>query len=78
MWIGVMVMEISNNIQKLRWEKGMSQRDLASKSGLSRSTIADIENGIEEPKQSSMIAIARALNLPVGEVFDLEWRNKGI
>ena len=73
-----MVMEISNNIQKLRWEKGMSQRDLASKSGLSRSTIADIENGIEEPKQSSMIAIARALNLPVGEVFDLEWRNKGI
>lgn len=78
MWIGVMVMEISNNIQKLRWEKGMSQRDLASKSGLSRSTIADIENGIEEPKQSSMIAIARALDLPVGEVFDLEWRNKGI
>lgn len=73
-----MVMEISNNIQKLRWEKGMSQRDLASKSGLSRSTIADIENGIEEPKQSSMIAIARALDLPVGEVFDLEWRNKGI
>lgn len=52
----------------------MPQRELAKKSGLSRSTIADIENGNEDPRQSTMIAIAKALNLSVVEVFDLDWR----
>lgn len=65
---------VANNIYKLRTEKKMSQRDLAKKSGLSRSTIADIENGNEDPRQSTMIAIAKALNLSVTEVFNLDWK----
>lgn len=65
---------IPNKIYELRTERKMPQRELAKKSGLSRSTIADIENGNEDPRQSTMIAIAKALNLSVTEVFDLDWK----
>lgn len=69
-------MKAKNNIQKIRWERKVTQRELATRSGVSPSTVADIENGLQEPRQSTMIMLAKALELPVTEVFDLEWRDE--
>lgn len=40
---------------------GISQTELANKSGLSRSTINDFERGVREPHENHKHAIRRAL-----------------
>ena len=52
----------------------MSYRELSRLSGISLSSLNDIANFKKEPKQSTMISIARALNMEVSEIFDLNWR----
>jgi len=57
-------MEISyKKIKELRREKGVSQEELAEKSGLSLRTIQRIENGITIPRGNSLKRIASALNV---------------
>ena len=52
----------------------MSCRDLARLSGISKSEINKIENFESDPRQSTMIAIARALNMEVIDIFNFKWR----
>lgn len=63
-----------NNLQNIMDEKNLTYRELSKLSGLSASTICDIANNVVDPRQSTMIAISRALKMPVEEVFNLNWR----
>lgn len=54
--------------------KRISYRELSRLSGVSTAALNEIANFQEDPKQSTMIAIARALEMEVIEVFDLNWR----
>ncbi|MDE6760002.1 MAG: helix-turn-helix transcriptional regulator, partial [Lachnospiraceae bacterium] len=56
------------------YQNNMSYRELSRLSGISLSSLNDIANFKKEPKQSTMISIARALNMEVSEIFDLNWR----
>jgi DNA-binding XRE family transcriptional regulator len=70
---GVSIREkVLNRIKELRKQHGLSQYQLAMLSGLSPSTINDIENGDKNPKQTTMMFIARAFNLKVTQVFILD------
>ena len=64
-----------NNLYEVLLKKHMSCRDLARLSGISKSEINKIENFESDPRQSTMIAIARALNMDVTDIFNLDWRN---
>lgn len=63
-----------NVISKILYQNNMSYRELSRLSGISLSSLNDIANFKKEPKQSTMISIARALNMEVSEIFDLNWR----
>lgn len=63
-----------NNIKLIRYEKGLTLRDLERLTGLNHGTISRIENGFTIPTQTTMMQIARGLKMDVSEVFNLDWR----
>ena len=65
----------NNNLSKILYQNKMTYRKLSRLSGISKTSLNDIANFREDPKQSTMIAIARALNMDVSDIFNLDWRN---
>ena len=64
------MLPLYDNIRRRRIELGMSQQELAEKSGYTdRSSIAKIESGKVDLTQSKIIAIAKALNLAPGALM---------
>lgn len=60
---------MKNNLAAIRYELGMSLRQLATLSGVSWSHIAKIESGERTPTLPIAYAICRALNRNVYVVF---------
>lgn len=61
---------MKNNIEKIRKAQNMTQEDLAKKSGISRVTIGNFENGkIKVTTNQTMEKIAKALGKKINEVF---------
>lgn len=65
-------MTIENRIRTLRFEKGMTQEELAVRTGVSRQTIMSIENGNTNPSVLLAFKISKALETPIAEVFSVE------
>lgn len=64
---------MGNRLQELRWKKGWSQRELANKSNVSKSTIGNIENGkIKNPSIETAYRLSIALQTDVWEIFYLD------
>ena len=59
---------IKEKLKEIRTSKGMSIRKLADYSGVSKSTISDIENGKVDPTTGTIKKIAKGLGVPE-EVF---------
>jgi transcriptional regulator with XRE-family HTH domain len=55
--------ELGSLIQRLRKARGMRQQDLAAASGLTRSSVANIESGRQDLTVASLIAFAKALGV---------------
>jgi len=64
-----------NNIIKIMEEKNISYRYIATRSGLSMSTIWHVANGRKTPNQLTMMRISKALNLKTEEVFNMNWND---
>lgn len=58
-----------NNIQNLRRQKLMSQKELAKKVGISRSYLSEVENSKSVPNAILSILIAKALKTTVEKIF---------
>lgn len=57
-------------IKEMREERGMTQCQLAEKSGVSRMTISALENGGERVTTTkTLVKIADALNVTIDELF---------
>lgn len=56
-------MDIGEKIKYLRTEKGITQKELASKLGTSQQNLAQYENGKRKPKLETIQKIANALNV---------------
>lgn len=63
---------LKNNIRRLRFEKGMTQEELALRVGVSRQSIMSIERGSTNPSVILAYKIAMAMQVPVTEVFAVE------
>ena len=55
--------QILKNLKRARKAKGLSQRELSTKSGVPQSHISKIENGAVDLRVSSLVALARTLDL---------------
>ena len=56
-------------IQVARTELGLSRRDLAARTGVSYTYLADIENGRRRPSSAPLLAISRALGMSPAELL---------
>ncbi len=63
---------LKNAIRRLRFERSMTQEELALRTGVSRQTIMSIERGRTNPSVLLAYKIASALTVPLTEVFSME------
>lgn len=59
---------LGENIKKIRIEKGLTQKELADKVGISGAFMSLIEKGANNPSDENLIKIASVLNVPVGDL----------
>lgn len=64
--------QLKNAIRRLRFERNMTQEELALRTGVSRQTIMSIERGRTNPSVLLALKIASALGAEVTEVFSME------
>jgi len=62
----------AEQLKKIRKEQGFSQEKLSDKSGVSLSQIARIETIKINPSLSTVFALARAMNIPLTDLFDFK------
>jgi transcriptional regulator with XRE-family HTH domain len=60
---------VGTNIRAARKARGLTQFQLAERSGLSADFIGKMERGTTSPSIESLEAIATALKLPLGDLF---------
>lgn len=60
---------IGDNINRLRTAAGLTQEELALRSGLSQGYINQVENGKRKFTQKSLELISKALSVPMVELF---------
>lgn len=65
-------LRLANRLRVVRAERDLSQTELASQVGVSRQTISSIETGQYVPSALLALRIARALAIPIAELFWLE------
>lgn len=60
------------NLRRLRKERNVTQEDFATDSGFDRGYISGVERGVRNPSALVLDRIAKALEVDVAELFDLE------
>jgi putative transcriptional regulator len=66
--------QLRNAIRRLRFDRNMTQEELALRTGVSRQTIMSIERGRTNPSVLLALKISSALGVDVEEVFTMEGR----
>lgn len=64
--------QLKNSIRRLRFDRNMTQEELALRTGVSRQTIMSIERGKTNPSVLLALKIGSALGVDVEEVFAME------
>lgn len=62
--------ELGKNLRATRQKLGLTQEELAQRSGVQAGEISRIERGKRDPQISTVEKLARALELPTGRLFD--------
>ena len=63
------IRDFAIRLRELRTEKGLSQEKLAEEAGIHRTYLGGIELGLRNPSLRNLARIARALGVPVFELF---------
>lgn len=61
---------LGSRIRAVRESRGLSIRDLAELAGINKSQIVRIESGQSDPHYTTLLRIARALEVNVGDFTD--------
>lgn len=64
------MLSISANLKRVREEKGMTQTEVAAKVGITQAACVQFEKGIRIPNAVTLKAIADALEVPVGSLYE--------
>lgn len=60
---------ISDKVKELRKSRGLLQQQLADRAGVSMQTISNLENGRHVPDTSTLLKIAEALDVSLGDLI---------
>ncbi|MCD7751580.1 MAG: helix-turn-helix domain-containing protein [Lachnospiraceae bacterium] len=60
---------LGNRIQQLREERGLTQEELATKTDISIKHISVLERGLKEPRLTTFLTIAEALDVTPNELL---------
>jgi len=63
--------DLVNTLREARAERGLTQEQLADLVGVTRKTINTVERGVFVPSTVLALKLARALGLPVEQLFSL-------
>lgn len=63
-------------IRLARWRKRLDQEQAAAKIGLSYRYFAEVERGVRNPTIDVLAAIAKALDVSVADLVDVESRKR--
>lgn len=63
---------IPNRVATLRVDKGLKQKTLARLAGIKTTTLNDFENGLRVPAENKLLALAKALEVPPGELYSVQ------
>lgn len=63
--------DLANQLKALRTAAKLTQAELAEKVSVSRKTINTVENGVFIPSTVLALRLARALSVPVEDIFQL-------
>lgn len=66
-------MHIEMKIKEVRKKKNLTLIQLSNRSGLSATHINDVENGLKEPGISVLVRLARALDVPITDLYKVVW-----
>lgn len=69
--------QFGERVRALRIAKGLSQEELAFKSGMHRTYLGGIERGERNPSLKNVAAIAKALGVTLSQLFLLETKKQG-
>ena len=61
---------VAANLYRRRQMRGISVSALAKAAGISKSTLSQLERGLGNPSIDTLWALASALNVPLGALFD--------
>lgn len=64
--------KFKDNLKELRFEKNLSQVELAKSIGVSKGVISLWENGLREPNMYSLIILAKFFKISIDELVGLE------
>lgn len=66
----IILKNLGKRIASLRKQQGMNQEEFADVSGKMINTISNIERGLSDPKITTLLSLAEALNVPVDYLFN--------
>jgi DNA-binding XRE family transcriptional regulator len=69
---GGFLKRLGTHIAKVRRSKGYSQDRTCLEAGLARGTLSKIENGLVEPKISTLALVAITVGVPLKKLTDVE------
>ena len=72
-----MNMRFAENLKKLRIERGLSQRELADRIYVARSTVGKWESGSRLPDAVMIFRLSRCLGVDTGTLLSIEEENDG-
>lgn len=64
--------QFGEKVRKLRLATNLSQEELAFKTGVHRTYLGSIERGERNPSLKNIAAIAKALNVPLAQLFSFD------
>lgn len=71
-------MNIGIAIKSVRNHLGISQEDLSMKTGISQTSISQIENGIKSPSKTTVSKICKTLQIPEAVLYIIGIENADI
>ena len=65
---------LGQELRRIREERGLTVEELVEKSGVSATTIRDVERGAREARGDTVAKLAKSLGLTFDEVWGLQRR----
>ncbi len=70
-----MLLKVTYNLYEFRMKAGLTIRQLAERSGVSKTVINDTENNVKDIRVTTLCKLARALNVKPEELYSYEIYN---